>query len=59
VTDTDPGLDDQRRASGHQDDLHRLLGRGGMGPAHLARERELGLPIALKVLPKEFASVPE
>jgi serine/threonine-protein kinase len=31
------------------------LGKGGMGEVHLAKNQKLGLDVAIKVLPEEFA----
>jgi len=46
-------------ALGDRYHLERELGRGGMGAVYLARDRRLDRPVALKVLPEEFAAVPE
>ena len=51
------GLDDElRRALEPSYVLERQLGRGGMGVVYLARELSLERPVAIKVLPSEFAA---
>src|SRR6187549_612258 len=45
----------QRRLSGRYH-VERLLGRGGMGAVHLARDLQLDRLVAIKELPDEFAT---
>ena len=40
-------------------EISRMLGIGGMGVVYLARDQDLGIPVAIKLLRPELASRPE
>lgn len=52
-------LDPQRQPSIPGYEVHDQIGRGGMGLVYHAHETGLGRPVALKVLPAEYAQDPE
>jgi serine/threonine protein kinase len=46
-----------RRIGAYQ--IHTLLGAGGMGEVYRARDTKLGREVAIKTLPRAFATDPE
>ncbi len=48
-------ITDLHAAIGDRFAIERILGQGGMGAVYLARDRQLDRPVAIKVLPPEFA----
>jgi len=40
---------------GERYEVHRLLGRGGMGAVYQATDKKLNRTVAIKVLPPEYA----
>jgi eukaryotic-like serine/threonine-protein kinase len=49
-------LDQLRRRLQGRYDIEREIGRGGMGAVYLARDLRLDRPVAIKVLPAEYAT---
>jgi len=61
-TDVQTTVDERmllRRALAGKYDVVRLLGRGGMGSVYLARDIQLGRPVAIKILKPELSGSEE
>jgi len=57
VTDSTPGPSPGRKLAHYE--ILGLIGRGGMGEVHRARDTKLGREVALKLLPRELSGDPE
>ncbi len=57
MTDSSPGPTPGRKLAHYE--ILGLIGRGGMGEVHRARDTKLGREVALKLLPRELSGEPE